>query len=203
MSNISGSNPGKQNPKESQPQSAANELWIKSQSTYLPIGYRSVCPPRPNWDSPLPQASVSLPRSQRGDTLPCGRGGGGAPSRTTGKKPSTLSTMCIKSLVFSRLINYDFSQAASFAFPFSTLEAKLCKISDIFIASRMRISWKTQMCVLFGKYYCLLPSAKRWVTSCLILVVMFICRIGKVNWSALGFALEEFGSDYSTVYLFK
>ncbi len=62
------------------------QLYIP-QSTYIPRVPQCL-PPRPNWDPPppLPQASVSFPRNQGGDTLACGSGGGGDPIRTAGEK---------------------------------------------------------------------------------------------------------------------
>jgi hypothetical protein len=70
--------------------------WYTAQSTYIPIVPQCMSP-RPNWDlpPPLPQASVSLPRNQRGGAhSPAGEGVAGGPQfRRLEEKPSTLSTL--------------------------------------------------------------------------------------------------------------
>jgi hypothetical protein len=87
---------------------------------------------------PSPASECVPPTEPRmGAHSPAGEGVGESQFGRLEKKPSALSTLCIKSLVFSRLPNYIFSQAPSFGFPFRTLEAKLCKISRIFIESRI------------------------------------------------------------------
>jgi hypothetical protein len=59
---------------------------------------------RPHWDPPAPslypQASVSAPLWFRGDTLACGRGGGGVPIRTRGQTlwhsiGTTIYVICV------------------------------------------------------------------------------------------------------------
>jgi hypothetical protein len=65
----------------------------KVHGTYIPVVAQCLSP-RPNWDppAPLPQASVSPPRNQRGEHLPVREWG--VPIRTTGEKAyGTLSTL--------------------------------------------------------------------------------------------------------------
>ncbi len=83
--------------------SSTKNLEIRyNHKVHIYLAYHSVCPlGRPNWDPPLPQASVSLPRNQRGggagDThSPAGEGVGEPQFRRLEKKPSTLSTLWIQ-----------------------------------------------------------------------------------------------------------
>jgi hypothetical protein len=78
---------------------------IRAKNTGIPRVPQCLSP-RPNWDPspPLQQASVSLPRNQRGEghtLLPVG--GGWSKFGRLEKKPSTLSILCIGFYILYRL----------------------------------------------------------------------------------------------------